>query len=451
MVSGFTRIAHHPPRLQGQGVSPTTVNEGDVCIGLERAISDMERKLGASPLKWKTMMATCSAAGGLRMAAHGLVKSMTSKAAREAALGAGAIIVSDTCGLLSGDQAEEIMRSSPRIVLLAGGIDGGEREKVLRNARVLATTPGGFSVVYAGNKSIRPAIKRIFRSSKIRLFITENVYPAIDRLNPAPARDLIHQIFEDHLIESPGMERIRRMIDGPVLPTPGAVMEASRILAKEIGDLITVDVGGATTDVHSVTEGSPGIKEIQLSPEPRAKRTVEGDLGVYINAPHVFRLLAEKKGPPGTKESDLPSLPPLFPKTAEEVSFLRTLTGVALSTALLRHVGQRKKILTYKGEREVADGKDLTAVRWVIGTGGALTRLNRGREILEKTFKVNHPDLLLPEGRVRFLIDRDYTMAAAGLMGLKSPKAALKMMEHSLGVGPRFKVPHARSSTGVAP
>ena len=43
------------------------------------------------------------------------------------------------------------------------------------------------------------------------------------------------------------------------------------------------DVGGATTDLHSVTEGSEEISRILVSPEPKAKRTVEGDLGVYIN------------------------------------------------------------------------------------------------------------------------------------------------------------------------
>ena len=439
MVSAFTGISNNQPRFLKQGVSPTTINEGDVCIGLGRAISDLERKLGARRSKWRTLMATCSAAGGLRMAAHGLVKSMTSKAARETALGAGAVVVSDTYGILSEDQVKTIMKSSPKIILLAGGVDGGEAKKVLKNARILASTNSAFSLVYAGNKSISSEIRNIFASSKVRLFVTENVYPTIDQLNVTPARNLIHQIFEDHLIESPGMGKVKEMVDGPVLPTPGAVMMASQILAQEIGDLITMDVGGATTDVHSVTNGSQEVKEIMVNLEPYAKRTVEGDLGVYVNAPQVFRLLVEKQTPSNSEERDLPQPLPLFPRTTREVAFLQDLTKVALSKALHRHVGKRKRVLTYKGEREVAEGKDLTAVRWVIGTGGVLTRLPGGHRILFETFNSRNSDVLLPQRKISILIDRHYIMAAAGLMGLKSPEMALEMMKASL-VNPNTKI-----------
>ena len=62
---------------------------------------------------------------------------------------------------------------------------------------------------------------------------------------------------------------------------------------KEIlGDLVTFDVGGATTDVHSVTEGSSEIGLIQLYPEPLSKRTVEGDLGVYINRMNILKQMS---------------------------------------------------------------------------------------------------------------------------------------------------------------
>jgi len=210
-------------------------------------------------------------------------------------------------------------------------------------------------------------------------------------------------------------------------------MRASQLLAGQIGDLVTIDIGGATTDIHSVTEGAPEMREIQLNPEPVAKRTVEGDLGIYVNAPHVFELMMGRSYPPG--EATLPNPKPLFPKTTEETALLRALTEVALSTALERHVGKKKKILTYRGEREVIEGKDLTAVRWVIGTGGALARLGRGVEMLQEAFRKKPSDLLLPGGEINYLIDRDYIMAAAGLMGLISPEAALKMMGSSFHIG----------------
>ena len=55
-----------------------------------------------------------------------------------------------------------------------------------------------------------------------------------------------------------------------------------------------VDIGGATTDVHSVGAGTPmrdGVVQYGL-PEPFVKRTVEGDLGMRHNA----RTIAEAGG-----------------------------------------------------------------------------------------------------------------------------------------------------------
>jgi uncharacterized protein (TIGR01319 family) len=105
---------------------------------------------------------------------------------------------------------------------------------------------------------------------------------------------VIQDVFEEHIIHAPGMEKVRDIVSGPIVPTPGAVMEASKILKDVIGDLVTIDVGGATTDIHSVTDGSEEIMSILISPEPVAKRTVEGDLGVYVNMKNIVETIGEK-------------------------------------------------------------------------------------------------------------------------------------------------------------
>ena len=48
---------------------------------------------------------------------------------------------------------------------------------------------------------------------------------------------------------------------------------------------VGVDIGGATTDVHSIASGEPCRAGVipQGLPEPRVKRTVEGDLGMRHN------------------------------------------------------------------------------------------------------------------------------------------------------------------------
>jgi hypothetical protein len=103
------------PRFLGQGAAPTTVTppEADVRIGLEAAISDLAARLGVEQIRWKRFSASSSAAGGLRMSVHGLVYDMTVKAAREAALGAGANIIQVSAGRLRRRELKKPSISSP--------------------------------------------------------------------------------------------------------------------------------------------------------------------------------------------------------------------------------------------------------------------------------------------------------------------------------------------------
>jgi uncharacterized protein (TIGR01319 family) len=121
------------------------------------------------------------------------------------------------------------------------------------------------------------------------------VYPRLDELNLEPVRRVIQDVFARHSIIAPGMEQVKAMVTGHVMPTPGAVMRFTELLADVLGDILTIEVGGATTNVHSVTEGSPAYVKLMVAPEPRSKRTVEGDLGVYINAAHIVAAAGEAR------------------------------------------------------------------------------------------------------------------------------------------------------------
>ena len=279
------------PEFVGQGQAPTTVNEADVNIGLRNAIEDLKQNLNVDTIEYDELISTSSAAGGLKMTVHGLVYDMTVRAAKEAALGAGANIKMITSGKLRKSDIRKIVDIKPNIILIAGGVDYGERETALHNSEMIAEAKIKAPVIYAGNIENREDVKDIFEDKGIELYIVDNVYPRIDELNIEPTRKIIQNVFEKHIIHAPGMEKIREMVTGNIMPTPGAVMEASKLLYDDIGDLITVDVGGATTDIHSVTVESEEISRILLSPEPKAKRTVEGDLGVYVNMHNIVDLL----------------------------------------------------------------------------------------------------------------------------------------------------------------
>ena len=68
----------------------------------------------------------------------------------------------------------------------------------------------------------------------------------------------------------------------------------------------------------------------------------------------------------------------------------------------------------------------------MIGTGGSLTRLPNRKALIQDFFQKKNPELLLPEGEVKILIDKDYIMASVGVLSEKYPEAALKLMLKSL-------------------
>src|SRR5690554_4871212 len=361
VVNAFNQIETDPVFL-GQGQGATSVLQGDVTIGLQEAIDDLCRNLKVDKVDYDELIATSSAAGGLRMTVHGLVYDMTVRAAKEAALGAGANIKYITSGKLRKSDLKKIKEIKPNIILIAGGVDYGERDTALYNSELIAQLDLNIPVIYAGNIENHEEVKEIFEGKKSELYIVENVYPKIDELNIEPTRVVIQNVFEKHIINAPGMQKVRDMVTGTIMPTPGAVMEASNLLYEEIGDLITIDVGGATTDVHSVTEGSEEISRILINPEPLAKRTVEGDLGVYVNMHNIVNMVGKEEL---IKELNI-SMEEFerlienhkpIPETELEKSFIEKLTLHAVLTAVKRHAGQLRYLYGPGGKTTLAEGK----------------------------------------------------------------------------------------------
>ncbi len=479
-VHAFTGIETAQPAWLGSGTAATTVPEGDVTVGLRAAVRALEQRLG-DRIEWGRMMAASSAAGGLRMTVHGLVLDMTVRAAREAALGAGAILDLVTSGKMGDAEVETLRQVRPGIILLAGGVEGGDREVILHNARVLAGSGLRAPVVYAGNGAARREAVTVLEEAGLKVEAVPNVYPRLDQLAIEPARRAIQAVFEEHIVAAPGMERVRELVGGTIRPTPGAVMESARALRECLGDLVVLDVGGATTDVHSVTRGSAEIARIQVHPEPEAKRTVEGDLGVYVNAANVIRLAGEEEvagcmraitsdedagdARPGagagggvaaktpnvdTVRRVLARLKPLPPEAMDpEMSvFVEALARVAAETAVIRHAGRLRHLFGPTGRVTIAEGKDLTEVEWLIGTGGPLTRFPHARGTLSRlagspsgtvearTRREERSGLrLLPGRAARPLLDDRYILAVLGVLHHDYPEAALALLRQSFGHG----------------
>jgi len=434
VVNAFNGIDSDDPVFLGQGQASTSVLEGDVRIGLRGAIDDLASNLDQKSVEYDEMLATSSAAGGLKMTVHGLVYDMTVRAAKEAALGAGANLHQITAGKLRRSDLKKMQEIKPNIILIAGGVDYGEKDTAIENAEKIAELNLRVPIIYAGNVENQEEIRLIFEETESRLYVVENVYPQIDNLNIEPTRKVIQDVFEEHIIHAPGMKQVREMVNGPIIPTPGAVMVASKLLKEKMGDLIAFDVGGATTDLHSVTEGSEEINRMLLSPEPEAKRTVEGDLGVFVNMKNIVDLIG-KEALQEEMDFDIDEMMENhvpIPQTDKQIQFAERLSQEAVKVAIQRHVGKIRNLYGPGGKTTVAEGKDLSGIQYVIGTGGALTRLPNGEEMLRQILGFNHKNKMMPTEEAKVLLDHDYIMASLGVLSKKYPETAFRLMKQSM-------------------
>lgn len=453
VVNAFKDLQTDNPVFWAQGQAPTSVMDGDVRIGLQGAIDDLCRKMNIDSLEYDEMLATSSAAGGLKMTVHGLVYDMTAKAAKEAALGAGGIIHYVTAGKLRRTDLAKIKEINPNLILIAGGVDYGERETAIDNAEKIRSLGLKTPIIYAGNIENQEEMKLIFdEESGQQLYNVENVYPKIDDLNVEPCRKVIQDAFEQHITHAPGMEHVRDMVNGPIIPTPGAVMECTKLLYDCLGDLIVLDVGGATTDLHSVATESDKIARIMISPEPKAKRTVEGDLGVYVNRMKVIESIGEEQMRKDCEKMGIDLDKTLesyvaIPKTEDEFKLVERLTKEAVLKAVERHAGIIRYIYGPSGRSTVAEGKDLTPVKYIVGTGGALTRLPHRVEIMQEIAKHNETGMMLfPTEHAQILVDNDYIMASLGVLSKRYREAAIRLLEQSL----QFKFPEKKEQDFTA-
>jgi uncharacterized protein (TIGR01319 family) len=364
-------------------------------------------------------------------------------------------------------------------VLLTGGTDGGDRKTICHNARLLCGI-GLKNIIVAGNKSAYDELQDIFSTAAEKtasqekpaapenIIFTKNVMPEFGNLDIEPVNEKIRELFIKRITEAKGIAKAADVISGVIMPTPSAVLEAAKLLADGagdepgIGELLLVDVGGATTDVYSIAAGKPsdtGVSLIGLT-EPYAKRTVEGDLGLYHNLDALAELCAREgvlnahlaDSAQSNKISDSPvgancvrphhtdlsnrlrvlressSVPSGESQTRDQLALAR----LAVSTAVGRHAGRLERRVTHNGVLWVQKGKDLSGIKTVIGAGGPLAYSADPRYVLQGAVVGNEPSAALRPRSPSFCIDRRYIMFAVGLLSISEPVIALRIMKKYL-------------------
>jgi uncharacterized protein (TIGR01319 family) len=416
-------------RLLGTASSPTTLAT-DVMEGVDACRAELAATDDVPAL------ACSSAGGGLRLAVVGYEREVTAEAGHRVGLSAGARVSHVAAGPLAAPGLRDLVDSLPDVVLLVGGTDGGNAEILLHNAAALAGSHLDVPVVAAGNVDARDDVVALLRDGAKTVYPTANVLPVIGRLDPGPARTTIREVFIRHVIGGKGLSRRADFPSSVRAATPDAVLAGVELLADGAadvpgaGDVLVVDVGGATTDVYSVVtpQGEDAVLRRGVVEVMWRARTVEGDLGMRWNAPGVVEAAADERLLSSGEETTLrPAAerraadPSYLVATDEEQEVDARLAELAVTVALRRH-GR--------------GGKDLRGVSLVVGSGGVFRHADTATRarILQPAVRDFGGGWSVPE-RARTTVDASYVLAAAGLLAAEHPRAAALLLRRCLGTG----------------
>jgi uncharacterized protein (TIGR01319 family) len=420
----------------------TDVLDGyDACLAV---LTDLDARAASAEV-----LACSSAGGGLRIAVVGAEELVTAEAGRRVALSSGGRVVSVHAAAVT---RPSVTQGSADVVLLTGGTDGGNTEVIVGAARALVEGGWDGPVVVAGNADARDEVTAAL--GDVPHVLADNCVPRIGVLAPGPARRAVREVFLSHVIGGKhlsararqGSNTFTAMVRGA---TPDVVLTGVELLARGlddarpgVGDVVVVDVGGATTDVHSVVEIDPedgsvdaeGLAREVVAGSP-VTRTVEGDLGMRWSAVSTAEAagLDELAQAAARRRDD----PGFLPGTAAEQEEDESIARAAVGLALRRHAGRSKVVVSPEGRVVERSGTDLRRVALVVGSGGVLRHGRAGvaARVLGPSVGPGRDDAgegwQLPE-HARLVVDHDYVLAAAGLLAVEHPDAAYRLVRSLL-------------------
>lgn len=446
-------------RLLGSAEAPTTVEApvADVMVGVRTALRLLAEQTGhrlqrddgslepavGSDRGVGALLATSSAGGGLQMLVMGLVDSMTAASAERAALGAGAIVVDVLSGNDELDEAarlERLRRCRPDMVLLAGGTEGGACAQVVALAELLAAadvqprwSDGPLPVVYAGNSEAAAAVTAVL-GERAEVSVAANLRPELEGERLSPVRRVLHDVFLRHVMaRAPGYSGLQRICSAPVLPTPAGFGEALDLLAdRREGDLVAVDIGGATTDVFSVREGE-------------VYRSVSANLGLSFSLGAVCQRAGWQQVarwlPMAMTEDDLRDRvrnkmirPTTVPQTPEDLLLEQAAAREALRLALMDHARALQPLRGGRGgptgvdalgaEQPLAEKIDWPQVRLLVGSGGPLAHAPRRQQAAAILI-----DACRPEGLTELAVDSVFVLPHLGALRQVDAEAAAAVLD----------------------
>jgi uncharacterized protein (TIGR01319 family) len=313
-------------------------------------------------------------------------------------------------------------------------------------------------IVVSGNRAVAPAVCQLLKSGGKEVRLADNVMPRSGTLAVESAREEIRKLFMERITHAKGLDCIGEFVP-VVLPTPMAVLQGIQLGAdglktetgseteKGWGEMLVVDVGGATTDVHSIGYGQPAGENVigRGLAEPYAKRTVEGDLGIRFNAQTIMARMGLKTLA-GSLRADFPDHPvsddslrdyieqvsrctESVPVASWHAAADAVLARAAADLAVGRHVGRRERIVAREGQAWVHYGKDLRDTPIVMGTGGVFVHNPFAGYILSQPAPSDSAVQSLRPKNPKMFLDAEYVLYAVGLLAKDYPEIGLQLFK----------------------
>jgi uncharacterized protein (TIGR01319 family) len=413
-----------------------TTIENDVTDGYESARGQIDP---AVVERIERTALSSSAAGGLRIASIGLTSSLSGRAGKLAALGSGGKLVLERAGRLDEEDLRAIADAEPHILLLSGGVDGGDAAVLMQNARTLRHLPQVPATIVAGNQDVSDAAAEILRSSASYVRVADNVFPAPGRIEIDATRAAVVDLFMRHIAHAKGLDGLIHALGAECEPTPLAVTRGVEVAAEGLGSVVVVDLGGATTDVHSAGGIQRPHGNVEV-PEPETSRTVEGDIGMRWGA----RGVIEAMGPAWCASTDAAlgcdirfeveqrhTEPGFLARTELDRLIDATLAQAATMIALERHVGRVVVRHNPWGNRYRIQGKDLRRTPLLLCTGGIFRHLEDRDAVVRDALSDANNKMLPNEPRLVF--DDDYALFAVGLAARDDRAFARRLSDQLFG------------------
>jgi uncharacterized protein (TIGR01319 family) len=390
--------------------------------------------------------ACSSAGGGLRLAVVGYESTVTAQAGHRVGLSAGAKVVHVASGALTSAGVADLRAARPDMVLLVGGTDGGNADVLLHNAARLAKAAiGGHGdhavpVVVAGNAEARDEASAALGATGRPVVLADNVLPQIGVIAPESARAAIRAAFLRHVIGGKGLSRDPAFGAMVEAATPDAVLRGVEVLAAVAGggDVLVVDIGGATTDVYSclTPEGEDAtLRKDVVAPLWHA-RTVEGDLGMRWNAEHVIEAAETEHlldaGPAADPlrayAARVHERPASLPVDEVERGLDLELARLAARVAVRRHA---------RPAQPTESPRPLANVMTLIGSGGVLRHTDEaGRAHVLGAVLADHAGGWKVPRAASATVDTAYLLFAVGLLADREPELARAVARRVLAPPP---------------